>query len=33
VGYVVMDIHEQYSEIALQRLNKVNGTIRCRVLF
>ena len=33
VGYVVMDIHEQYSEIALQRLNQVNGTIRCRVLF
>ena len=33
VGYVVMDIHEQYSEIALRRLNQVNGTIRCRVLF
>ncbi len=33
VGYVVMDIDEQYSELALQKLNEVNGTIRCRVLF
>ena len=33
VGYVVIDIDEQYSEIALARLNQVNGTIRCRVLF
>ncbi len=33
VGYVVMDIHEQYSQIALTRLNEVTGTIRCRVLF
>jgi D-3-phosphoglycerate dehydrogenase / 2-oxoglutarate reductase len=33
VGYVVMDIPEQYSELALARLNEVNGTIRCRVLF
>ncbi len=33
VGYVVMDIDQQYSELALQKLNKVNGTIRCRVLF
>ena len=33
VGYVVMDIHEQYSELALSKLNEVNGTIRCRVLF
>ena len=33
VGYVVMDIDEQYSEIALQKLNEVQGTIRCRVLF
>ena len=33
VGYVVMDVDEQYSNLALERLNKVNGTIRCRVLF
>lgn len=33
VGYVVIDIDVQYSELALTRLNKVNGTIRCRVLF
>ncbi|MBQ85100.1 MAG: phosphoglycerate dehydrogenase [Gammaproteobacteria bacterium] len=33
VGYVVMDVDEQYSDLALERLNEVNGTIRCRVLF
>lgn len=33
VGYVVMDIDEQYSDIALQKLNQITGTIRCRVLF
>lgn len=33
VGYVVIDIDEQYSELALKRLNKITGTIRCRVLF
>lgn len=33
VGYVVMDIDQQYSELALAKLNEVNGTIRCRVLF
>ncbi len=33
VGYVVMDIDVQYSELALARLNEVNGTIRTRVLF
>lgn len=33
VGYVVVDIDQQYSELALKRLNEVNGTIRCRVLF
>jgi D-3-phosphoglycerate dehydrogenase len=33
IGYVVMDIDQQYSELALQKLNKVNGTIRSRVLF
>jgi D-3-phosphoglycerate dehydrogenase / 2-oxoglutarate reductase len=29
----VMDIDVQYSEVALQKLNQVPGTIRCRVLF
>ncbi len=33
VGYVVMDIDVQYSEMALAKLNQVTGTIRCRVLF
>ncbi|MEX0618152.1 MAG: phosphoglycerate dehydrogenase [Pseudohongiellaceae bacterium] len=33
VGYVVMDIDVQYSGMALKRLEKVNGTIRTRVLF
>jgi D-3-phosphoglycerate dehydrogenase / 2-oxoglutarate reductase len=33
VGYVVMDIDVQYSEVALEKLNQVRGTIRCRVLF
>lgn len=33
VGYVVMDIDQQHSELALAKLNGVNGTIRCRVLF
>ena len=33
VGYVVMDIDVQYSELALEKLNQVRGTIRSRVLF
>lgn len=33
VGYVVMDIDEQYSQVALEKLNNIKGTIRCRVLF
>ncbi|MEX2130838.1 MAG: NAD(P)-dependent oxidoreductase, partial [Pseudohongiellaceae bacterium] len=33
VGYVVMDIDEKYSKVALEKLNAVNGTVRCRVLF
>ena len=33
VGDVVMDIDEKYSDLALGRLNQVNGTIHCRVLF
>ncbi len=33
IGYVVIDVDAEYSEIALQKLNTVEGTIRCRVLF
>ena len=33
IGYVVTDIDVEYSKMALDKLNKINGTIRCRVLF
>ena len=33
VGYVVMDIDVQYSQVALEKLNSIQGTIKCRVLF
>ena len=33
VGYVVIDVEAQYSELALEKLMGVNGTIRARVLF
>ncbi len=33
VGYVVVDIDADYSELALQQLRSIEGTIRCRVLF
>jgi len=33
VGYVVIDIDAGYSELALEKLRRVEGTIRCRVLF
>lgn len=33
VGYVVLDINSPYSEIALEQLRNIEGTIRCRVLF
>jgi D-3-phosphoglycerate dehydrogenase / 2-oxoglutarate reductase len=33
LGYVVIDIDRQYSEMALAKLNQIDGTIRCRVLF
>jgi len=32
-GYVVMDVDQEYSELALEKLRQVEGTIRCRVLF
>lgn len=33
VGYVVMDIDAEHSDLALKKLQTVPGTIRCRVLF
>ena len=33
IGYVVIDIDRDYSDVALEKLTEINGTIRCRVLF
>ena len=33
VGYVVIDVDADYSELALQKLKDIEGTIRCRVLY
>lgn len=33
VGYVVIDLDSGYSELALEQLKAIPGTIRCRVLF
>ncbi len=33
VGYVVMDIDKTHSDLAVEKLNQVTGTIRCRILF
>lgn len=33
VGYVVIDVDAEYSDVALKQLREVHGTIRCRVLF
>lgn len=33
VGYVVVDVDSVYSEVALQQLKEIPGTIRCRILF
>ncbi len=33
IGYVVMDIAEEDSDIALDKLQEITGTIRCRVLW
>ena len=33
IGYVVMDIAEEDSNIALDKLHEITGTIRCRVLW
>lgn len=33
IGYVVIDIDAEYSQLALKKLSEVEGTVRCRVLF
>ncbi|WP_328185778.1 phosphoglycerate dehydrogenase [Marinobacter sp. OP 3.4] len=33
IGYVVIDVDKAYGELALEKLRKIKGTIRCRVLF
>ena len=33
VGYVVVDVDKEYSELALEKLRNVHGTVRVRVLF
>ena len=33
VGYVVIDVESEYSEMALEQLRNIPATIRCRVLF
>lgn len=33
VGYVVVDVDSVYSDVALQQLREIPGTIRCRILF
>ncbi|MCW8127404.1 phosphoglycerate dehydrogenase [Microbulbifer halophilus] len=33
VGYVVIDVDAEYSDLALEKLKNVPGTLRCRVLF
>ncbi|MDX1693664.1 MAG: phosphoglycerate dehydrogenase [Ketobacteraceae bacterium] len=33
IGYVVIDVDAEYSDVALEKLRKVEGTIRTRVLF
>jgi D-3-phosphoglycerate dehydrogenase len=33
VGYVVIDVDQEYSELALEKLRQIEGTIRTRVLF
>ena len=33
IGYVVVDVDRDYSDMALEKLSEIEGTIRCRVLF
>ncbi|MEW5250651.1 phosphoglycerate dehydrogenase [Microbulbifer discodermiae] len=33
LGYVVIDVDAEYSDLALEKLKNIPGTLRCRVLF
>lgn len=33
LGYVVLDVDSTYSDLALEKLRSIDGTIRCRVLY
>ena len=33
IGYVVIDVNKGYSQLALEKLRTIEGTIRTRVLF
>ena len=33
IGYVVIDVDRDYSDVAPEKLSEIEGTIRCRVLF
>ena len=33
IGYVVIDVDQEYSELAVKKLRDINGTMRTRVLF
>lgn len=33
IGYVVIDVDADYSDVALEKLKNIDGTLRCRVLF
>lgn len=33
IGYVVIDLDANYSDLALEKLSQIEGTIRCRRLF
>ena len=33
IGYVVIDVDSEYSDVALKQLRSIDGTLRCRVLF
>ena len=33
IGYVMIDVDRDYSDMALEKLSEIEGTIRCRVLF
>lgn len=33
VGYVVIDVDAQHSDMAMQKIREIEGTIRCRILY